>query len=334
MPNTFYTYPITGEKKLSAVDKKIMDYLSLGELISGEQIGELIGTSRAYVWKRIAALKERGLEVLSFHGEGYRLPPGSEALSEELLSRCIDRNDLHLRACWILPSTNLAALELAEQFPLKEFILLAESQTQGRGRRGKDWCSPLGGDLYMSYKVPFDSGAKSLQGLSLVVGVAIVEALITLTGSEELALKWPNDIYYQGRKLGGVLIEMTGDINGDCDAIIGVGINSSFSGDAEQPVASISEILPAKMNRNHWIADIVNAISASVVKFKEEGLVPFIDKWSTYDFLLQQKVSVLLGNEVVTGKAVGINGNGALLVERGAGSVETFYAGEVSVRKQ
>lgn len=335
MAATFNTYPLTEEKKLASIDKKILLQLSQGKLVSGEEIGEKLGTSRAYVWKRIAALKEQGLEVIAVHGEGYRLPQGEEALDSNLIKQHLNAKDSLLRICWSLPSTNVAAMELASYFPRQEFVVCSETQTQGRGRRGKDWFSPLGGDLYMSYKIPFTGGAKSLQGLSLVIGVAIVKALRLIADSSELTLKWPNDVFFQGRKLGGILIEMCGDISGDCDAIIGVGINASFAGEDEggTTTASIHELIPENMDRNYWVAVLINAIKQAVTDFKQQGLKPFIKQWHEWDFLFDQGIKVLLGDTVVVGRAKGVNVSGALLVETKEG-LKTFYAGEVSVRKQ
>lgn len=334
MFNTLLTYPLAGEIQLADIDKKILHQLSQGRLVSGEEIGKQIGTSRAYVWKRIAALKEQGLEVISVHGEGYRLPEGGEVLDKAQLNSELNNKQIPLRICWSLPSTNLAAMALAEQFPGQEFVLLSESQSEGRGRRGKSWQSPFGPNLYLSYKVPFNRGAKSLQGLSLVVGVAIVQALNELSDNCPLALKWPNDVMLEDRKLSGILIEMSGDINGDCDAIIGVGINASYlGGEGEQGVASIHEAIPTHINRNTWTARIINAIQAAIIAFKQQGLQPFLEEWQRFDYLYGQRVKVLLGSHVVEGTAMGANPAGALLVDVGD-EVQSFYAGEVSVRKQ
>jgi len=328
-------YSLTDEKKLASVDKKILSALSQGKLISGELIGNKVGTSRAYVWKRINSLKEQGLKVISIHGEGYRLPAGEELLDAQIIHDHLGHKATQLRVCWSLPSTNLAAMELAEHAPQQEFVVLAEMQTQGRGRRGKEWFSPLGADLYMSYKIPFSGGAKSLQGLSLVIGVAISNALKKLTAKEGLSLKWPNDIYFQGRKLGGILIEMCGDINGDCDAIIGVGLNASYRADesSSEEVASLTELMPGTLNRNYWVAMLINAIKNAVTDFKKNGLSEFLNQWRSLDILVGNSINVFLGESVVTGIAEGVSPSGALLVQTGEG-LKTFYAGEVSVRKQ
>lgn len=329
------SFSLAGEEALAEIDQQILASLSQGRVISGEEVGELVGTTRAYVWKRIASLKKQGVEIVSVHGEGYRLPESQELLTFEALATYLGGNALPLRLCWRLPSTNMAAIELAAEFPEAEFVLIAESQTEGRGRRGKRWLSPFGADLYMSYKVPFEGGAKSLQGLSLVVGVAVMTALKKITNAEGLSLKWPNDLYYQGRKFGGILIEMAGDISGKCDAIIGVGINATFNSAEQtgQEVASILEFLPKMTNRNFWVAEVIKELSFTLKKFKQVGLVPFIERWSSYDFLKDQPVTVFLGDTNVQGIAVGISSTGALEVHTSKG-LQRFYAGDVSVRKQ
>ncbi len=331
--NQFSSIPLQDEVLLSNTDSKILAQLSQGKLVSGEEIGEALGVSRAYVWKRISALKEQGLRVLSVPGEGYRLPPGYEVIQPSVLTEYLTRPLPLLRCCWSLPSTNVAAAALAEAFPTDEFLLLSEMQTAGRGRRGKHWHSPLGADLYLSYKVSFESGATALQGLSLVIGVAIVTALRRLAPQAELSLKWPNDIYYEGRKLSGILVEVCGDVNGLCHAIIGVGVNASFTSEntVEQPVASILEVLP-DVERHQWVAAIINEIRQSMTEFHKHGLSHSLSAWDQYDFLKGQEVIVYLGEQSVAGVATGISASGALCVNVG-NKLREFYAGEVSVRK-
>lgn len=335
MSTLLNSFPLAGEEALAEIDQQILALLSQGRMISGEEVGEVVGTSRAYVWKRIASLKKQGVEIISAHGEGYRLPENQELLTLEKLTAYLTVSTLPLRLCWRLPSTNAAATELALEFPETEFVIISESQTEGRGRRGKQWLSPFGGDLYMSYKAPFEGGAKSFQGLSLVVGVAVITALKKITNAEGLSLKWPNDLYYQGRKFGGILVEMTGDINGKCDAIIGIGINATFQSAEQtgQEVASILEFLPKKTDRNFWVAELINELSNTLKKFRQVGLTPFIESWSNYDFLNGQPVTVFLGETAIQGLAVGISATGALEV-RTAQGLQNFYAGDVSVRKQ
>lgn len=335
MTTPLNSFPLAGEEVLAEIDQHILALLSQGRMISGEEVGEAVGTSRAYVWKRIESLKKQGIEIVSARGEGYRLPEGQELLTVEKLATYLSVSTLPLRLCWRLPSTNVAAIELALEFPDAEFVLISESQTEGRGRRGKQWLSPFGADLYMSYKVPFEGGAKSFQGLSLVVGVAVITALKKVTNAEDLSLKWPNDLYYQGRKFGGILVEMTGDINGKCDAIIGVGINATFDSAEQtgQEVASIHEFIPEQTNRNFWVAEVINELSDTLQKFRQVGLTPFIERWSAYDFLKGQPVSVFLGETHIQGVALGVGETGALEVRTSKG-VQSFYAGDVSVRKQ
>src|SRR5690625_4722974 len=141
--NQFSSIPLQDEVLLSNTVSKILAQLSQGKLVSGEEIGEALGVIRAYVWKRISALKEKGLRVLSVPGEGYRLPPGYEVIQPSVLTEYLTRPLPLLRCCWSLPSTNVAAAALAEAFPTDEFLLLSEMQTAGRGRRGKHWHSPL-----------------------------------------------------------------------------------------------------------------------------------------------------------------------------------------------
>lgn len=333
MPETILHMPILGEKKLASIDEQILQLLSENGVMSGEKIGEEIGTTRAYVWKRISALRKEGVPIASIHSEGYTLDNKFELLSPERIMADLKHAKLPIKHCWSIPSTNTAAVDLAKHFPEDSFVIISETQRKGRGRRGKSWQSPFGSDVYLSYKELFVGGAKSLQGLSLIVAIALAEYFQQFVEKDRLAIKWPNDLYLDGRKMGGILVEMTGDIYGDCSAVIGVGLNGTFSDESDvgQAVASVHEFLPAEKTRNQMMAEIIDAITKALTEFKSLSFSAYIKRWQELDWLKDKQVDVFIGDKQVSGKAQGINEGGALLLLTEQGE-EVFHAGDVSVR--
>src|SRR5690606_6599169 len=192
------------------------------------ELAARLGVSRAAVWKQIRRLRELGLPVEARAGQGYRLAGPVELLDAARISDelgAAGRRRLgDLAVHWQIDSTSSELLRRAATDPRDGLACLAEVQSAGRGRRGRAWRTPLGGGLALSLLKRFDDGMGALGGLSLVAGVAAVRALADC-GIAGVGLKWPNDLYAQGRKLGGILVELGGDATGPCHAVIGIGLN-------------------------------------------------------------------------------------------------------------
>lgn len=236
-----------------------------------------------------------------------------------------------LRVLDSVDSTNDALLR--ERDPLQNSVLLANRQTAGRGRRGRVWQSPPDANLYLSVYRRFDPPMSALGGLSLAVGVALVQALSGL-GVSGLGLKWPNDLLRDGRKLGGILIESAGRSLGPARAVIGIGLNvrmpAAITG-IDQPWADLSGQLPAPLDRNRLAAALLAELLQALARFSESGLSPFLGCWRKHDALAGRPVRVIDGDRESPGVALGVADDGALLVEHAAG-VRRHYSGEVSLR--
>ena len=207
--------------------QKILNLLADGEFHSGTELSAALAVSRAAVWKYLHSLSELGLEINAVSGKGYRLEKALELLSAQQIKESLSLKTLSLLSkLEIHPqiqSTNTYLAECAKTVQSGR-VCFAESQTAGRGRRGRQWVSPFGSNLYLSILWQFDNGFAAISGLSLAIGVAVVRALSEI-GINEIGLKWPNDIYWQHKKLGGILIEVSGESSGECHAIIGLGLN-------------------------------------------------------------------------------------------------------------
>ena len=178
----------------------------------------------------------------------------------------------------------------------------------------------------------FGGGAAALEGLSLAVGVAIVDAL-EKSGVGGAELKWPNDVLFQGRKLAGVLLEMTGDPSGRCHVVIGIGLNVAMPPKVaiDQPWIDVRTINSDSAQRNELLVAILNELIPLLASYEAQGFAAYRDRWQALDAFAQSEVAMTLGSDVVVGKAVGVDSTGAIMIETGMG-VRKFNGGEVSLR--
>lgn len=215
-------------------------------------------------------------------------------------------------------------------------VVLAEEQTQGRGRLGKTWISPFGSNLYLSLFWQFLGDIQKLNGLSLALGVAIVQALKNY-GLNDIGLKWPNDILYKQQKLIGILVETKQTKNNVSDVVIGIGLNVHMPIDASrminQPWIDVYTIEGKQPARNRLAGLLLNELATILAEFQQNGLNAFYDQWQSLDVLNQKLVSINTAQGFITGIAQGIDEQGNLLVEID-GKLQTFNSGEVSVRLQ
>lgn len=313
----------------------LLELLSDGKFHSGSAIGAALGVSRTAVWKHIQRLSDMGLSIESVKGKGYRLDNGIELLLPARIGALLDESTQ--AACGEIDvlmdtdSTNSVAMSRAVQGEANGYVCLAEYQQAGRGRRGRQWLSPFGHNIYLSLVWEFDGGASRLEGLSLAVGVIIAQELAAL-GLQGLSLKWPNDILLQQRKLGGILLEMSGDPAGLCQVVIGIGLNIRMPDDMDidQPWAAITQQLP-QVSRNAVVAQLLNALIPMLAQFSRTGFAPYRQIWEGFDAYQGQKVRVISASRQQEGVAQGVYENGALrLVVNGES--QAIYGGEVSLR--
>lgn len=226
---------------------------------------------------------------------------------------------------------------LAEPLPPAGFeVLFAESQTAGRGRRGRIWHSPKGAHLYFSLSTAYRGALNLLPPLALAVGVACAEAVETVTGLP-VRLKWPNDLYLEGRKLGGILIETQAMTRAPVHVVVGVGLNVRMPAEAgaviDQPWNDLRQGAQP-VDRNVLAAALLDALSTALLKFETEGFAAYHAAYARRDLLLDQAVEIHAANGATrSGRALGVDSEGALCVQAAQGApVEKLRAGEVSVR--
>lgn len=313
--------------------RQILSILADGQFHSGEELGERLGVSRAAVWKQVKKLEEHDISYFSVRGKGYRLPEPIELLSLSVIDKSLTQRLDKLEVLLDVGSTNTYLLHQAADYMGQRYAVLAEKQSAGKGRRGRIWVSPFGKSIYLSLLATFAGGVASLEGLSLMVAIAVERALAKL-GVEGIGLKWPNDLYAQEKKLAGILLEVNGDYSNHCQVVIGVGLNLALSEEdaaaIEQPWVSLSSLKPG-LSRNKVAAALLDELLKAVDEFQQDGFAPYQQYWSERDIYHNQKVRVISGNKEKTGIIKGVNRKGELMLRTELG-MEVLNAGEVSVR--
>ncbi len=316
----------------------LLRLLADGQLHSGQELAGVLNVSRTAIWKQLAKLEPLGLELQSQPGKGYCLPGGLDLLNEEYIRAGLlpKVNDVvgRFRVFEMLDSTNTW---LMRQESLQGIsVCISECQTAGRGRRGRQWISPFAQNIYMSLRVSVDTGFGSLEGLSLAVGVVVADALADL-GVADIKLKWPNDIFWRNRKLGGVLIEAAGDPSGRCHVVIGLGLNlktqPAMMKAIDQPWVALEEMLPILPGRNESVIALLNYIIPMLESYETVGFKHYKTKWEVLNAHLNQRINLQAGVSQTSGIVCGVSDSGGLLVATEHG-IETFHGGEVSLRPE
>jgi BirA family transcriptional regulator, biotin operon repressor / biotin---[acetyl-CoA-carboxylase] ligase len=324
--------------------QRLLQLLSDGAFHSGEKLAKRLRISRGGIWKIISVLRELGIEIQSVPRQGYRLPRAIDlydkaAIHEAASAKAraaLTRTDVLLT----VDSTNRFVADLTETLPAgRAQLCVAELQNAGRGRRGRSWVAPFGSGICMSVGWQFEEPPPTFSALSLAVGVAVVNALRGF-GAADVGLKWPNDVLWKGRKLGGILIEMRGESAGPARVVIGIGINMRMPASvrlslAEQQaavIADVHEILREQTpNRNTLIGAVMSELVAMLNIFASEGFAPLHTQWLKMDSLASAAVKVINGNQTTLGIARGVDVDGTLLVDVN-GETRRFVSGEVSLR--
>ena len=324
---------------MSIDPRTLLAALSADAAVSGSALAARLGVTRAAVWKQIEALRALGAPIKAAAGRGYRLAFPLELLDAARIGTELDpATRKRLRAIdvfWQIDSTNSELSRRAGSGSHELDACVAETQSAGRGRRGRAWQSPLGGNLYFSLLRRFEQGMGTLSGLSLAVGVAVIEAL-TDCGVAEVGLKWPNDVLARGRKLAGILVELGGEFLGPCHAVIGIGINlrlpPATRARIDQPAIDLATLLDGELpSRNRLAGRLLVRLIAALDRFAAQGFDAFHADYARHDLLAGRAIRVLAAGEERAGVAAGIDARGALILRHGK-ALAHYDSAEVSVR--
>lgn len=322
--------------------RPILRLLGDGRVHSGAALGRELGISRTAVWKQLQKIEATGIRLEKLRGVGYRIPGGLELLEAGMIRDQLSSSPAVIGSDIVIldsvDSTNSYLKRNYEGQAVNGIVCLAEQQTDGRGRRGRSWVSPFGKNLYFSTLWSFTGGSAALDGLSLAVAVETRQAITCAVGSDAIQLKWPNDLLLNNRKIGGILLELTGDPTDVCQVIIGIGLNLGMSPNDEtreglagigQPWADLGEF--GNLSRNQLAAELIRHLLPMLANYQISGFAPYRDQWQRYDAYAGAEVQVSTPVGSLAGRSLGLAANGALRVEI-EGEVHSFFGGEVSLR--
>lgn len=312
----------------------LLRLLQDGRFHSGEALGVFLGVSRSAIWKQLQSLEaEYGVEVFKVPGRGYRLAAPMSLLDEAVLADALPVSQGRVSVLPSVDSTNAEALRRL-QGDIAPFWLFAERQTAGRGRRGRPWASPFGENLYGSLVVRVDGGSRQIEALSLTVGLAVARALHSC-GISGAGLKWPNDILVDGRKISGILLELSGDPADVCHVVIGIGINVNMAVDSsvsiDQPWTSLRQLVGCVVDRNRLAVELMRQLDIHLARHWQDGFAAWREDWESLHLWRGREAVVAAGSQATNGTILGVDAGGAirLLVE---GVEHAFSGGELSLR--
>lgn len=312
------------------VPLKLINILSDGEFYSGELLGEMMGMSRAAINKHIQTIRDWGIDVFTVTGKGYSLPVSMQLLDEDVILKQLPEGGVTVLP--VVDSTNQYILERLDTLSSGD-ACLAEYQKSGRGRRGRQWFSPFGANLYLSLYWRLEQGPAAAVGVSLVIGIVMAEVLHKL-GADGVRVKWPNDLYLKDRKLAGILVELTGKTGDAANLVIGAGINLQMREPAPDTInqgwINLQEA-GIGINRNTLASTLISELRSALAVFELQGLEPFIPRWEKLDNYFNRPIRLIIGNREIHGIDRGIDRQGALLLEVD-GLITSYIGGEISLR--
>ncbi|WP_122662251.1 bifunctional biotin--[acetyl-CoA-carboxylase] ligase/biotin operon repressor BirA [Pseudomonas viridiflava] len=312
----------------------LLKLLEDGKFHSGQALGEALGVSRTSVWKQLQLLEsELHIGVHKVRGRGYKLEsPLSLLQGSEISAVAGDASGWPVIVYDSIGSTNAAAMKLIAESVPTPFVVMAERQTAGRGRRGRKWVSPFGENIYYSLALRIDGGMRQLEGMSLLIGLAVLKTLREM-GVQGAGLKWPNDVLVGQRKIAGILLELVGDPADVCHVIIGIGINVNMRAteEVDQLWTSLRLETGILCSRNALAGKLTSNIEGYLSAHQISGFAEFRAEWESNHLWQGCAVSLLAGTQVVEGTVLGIDSQGALRLLVGD-EEKVFSGGELSLR--
>ncbi len=297
-----------------------------GDYVSGEQLADLLGVSRAAVWKQIQALTREGYGIESHQNRGYRLVKLPDKLyaaevRNGLQTRLIGCRVVHFEAT---TSTNTVARQLAEEGVEEGTVVVTETQTRGKGRLGRQWVTPPGGAWLSVILKPAIDPAHAA-GITLLAAVSVAKAL--RQSGVEAVIKWPNDVLVNGKKICGILTEMSAETDAVSFIVLGIGVNLNNDVPLET-ATTIKAELGHRIDRVKFVQGLLESLEEDYLTFKEQGFTPILWSWRRYSDTLGRPVEVTYQGEIIKGVAQDVSDDGALNVKTKDGSVRKIVSGD------
>lgn len=308
-----------------------------GDYISGQELCEKLNVSRTAVWKHIKALKEEGYEIDSVTKRGYRLVTCPDLITQEAVSSNLNSQWLgkDLRFYDTIDSTNLEVRRLAEAGAEHGLTVIAEEQVSGKGRRGRSWLGKAGTGIWMSFLLKPEIALENSSMLTLITALAVAKAINEVT-NVSCGIKWPNDLIVNGKKVCGILTELSAQMDELNYIVVGLGINvnmEKFPDDLKDKATSLQIETGKRIYRAPLAAKVLEYFEKYYEQFiQTEDLSTFKDEYNHLLVHMNQKIRVIRGSKEMIYTSHGINERGELLAETASGKIESILSGEVSVR--
>lgn len=314
---------------------ELLKLLQDGRFHSGEALGAVLGVSRSAIWKQLQGLEsEFGIDIFKVPGRGYRLASPMTLLDAEVIEREAAVSGWPIVVMASLDSTNAEVLRRLEGGQGAPFVVLAERQTAGRGRRGRAWASPFADNLYCSLVLRVDGGMRQIEALSLTVGLAVARTL-QACGLEAAGLKWPNDVLVAGQKIAGILLELSGDPADVCHVVVGIGINVNMafdeSGAIDQPWTSMRQCLGVSVDRNLLAGMLLRQLEGYLARHWQQGFTGLREEWESLHLWRGRSAALTAGDHATLGVVLGVDERGAIRLNVD-GVERAFSGGELSLR--
>ncbi len=305
------------------------------KFVSGEEISDLLGFSRAYLWKHINKLREEGYEIEAVPHLGYRLKRKPDKvygyeIPHKIKTKSFGKNRIYHYET--IASTNDKAYELAEKGGSEGTIVVAETQTSGKGRMGRIWVSPKCVGLYMSIILRPDLRADEVTAINLVAGVSVASAInkISLLDAK---IKWPNDVFIKDRKVAGVLAEMKAQPDKVEFLVLGIGINLNTSLKKLPEIGtSLKHEGSKNIDRTEFMAGVLAELEKNYITFQKEGFKALRKTCKKMSNVLGEKIKITDHGRIVEGVAKDIDTNGSLIVRCDNGRLERIFSGDVTLK--
>lgn len=324
----------------SGLRSKLLEAFSNAEggFISGQKLSEYIGCSRTAVWKHIEDLRKEGYELEAVRRLGYRITKKPNKISDNEIKIGLKTRKMghHVHFEETVTSTQKIAQTLANEGAEEGTIVVAEQQTNGRGRMARQWYSPSGTGIWMSLIIRPNIAVQATPQLTLLTAVAIVQAIEEITPLKP-DIKWPNDILINGKKLVGILTELQAEADRVHSIIIGTGINvnqsiTDFPEELHHVATSIHLETDKQWDRAQLIQEILLKFENLYSLYLAQGFRPIKLLWEGYAVSLQKPITARTINGTVEGKAIGINDAGVLLIQTSDGSVKQIYSADIELQ--
>ncbi|MBM7647969.1 BirA family biotin operon repressor/biotin-[acetyl-CoA-carboxylase] ligase [Bacillus ectoiniformans] len=321
----------------SSVKHKLLEAFSEadGEFVSGQALAEIVGCSRTAVWKHIESLRSEGFELEAVRKKGYRIIAAPDKVTENEIMIGLHTERLGKRIVFkdSTDSTQKEAHRLAQEDFKEGTVVIAEEQTAGRGRMTRTWHSPKYTGIWMSVILKPQLPPYKAPQFTLITAVAIVEAIIEVTGMTP-EIKWPNDILMNGKKITGILTELQADADQIHSIIIGIGMNVNqpeFPEELKDIATSLAIETGNKVSRARLIQELLKNIERYYDIYIEEGFSEIKKRWETYAISIGKQITARTVQATIEGKALGITEEGVLKLLDKEGTIHDIYSADIEV---